>query len=91
MPPPLSPGIFAGRILDFDTTDSMAWEIEDALAALIGPLPTAPPKMIEDRRKLFIAISTGVIQHLKKHESEFVVTDPEPSSHTNPLVITLRT
>lgn len=88
MPPP---GLFAGRISDFETADSMAKEIEDALALLIGPLPTGPAKMVADRRKLFIAISTGMIQHLKKHESDFVVTDPAPSSHTNPLVITLRT
>lgn len=87
MPPP---GLFAGRILDFETADSMAKEIEDALAALIGPLPTAPPKMVADRRKLFIAISRGVIQHLKNHQSDFLVTDPEPSSHSNPLEIRLR-
>ncbi len=88
MPPP---GLFAGAISNFEVDDSMAKEIEDALAALLGPLPTAPPKMVADRRKLFIAISRGVIRHLKNHESDFVITDPVPSSHTNPLDIRLRT
>lgn len=87
MPPP--PGLFAGRIFEFETADSMAKEIEDALAVLI-PLPAGPQKMVDDRRKLFIAISQGVIRHLKKHQSDFVVTEPEPGVHVNPLDIRLR-
>lgn len=83
-------GLFAGATTNFDTDDSMAKEIEDALAALIGPLPTAPPKMVEDRRKLFIAISRGVIRHLKNHQGDFLITDPEPVSHLNSLNIRLR-
>ena len=83
-------GLFAGEISNFESNDSMAKEIEDALAALIGPLPNAPPGMVETRRKLFIAISRGVIRHLKNHESDFLVTDPEPHSHRNPLEIRLR-
>jgi hypothetical protein len=75
MPPPL--GLFAGAISGFEVTDSMAKEIEDALAALIGPLPTAPAKMVADRRKLFIAISRGVIQHLKNHERDFQIIDED--------------
>jgi hypothetical protein len=63
----------AGSLLNFDTIDvegdfSMAKEIEIALAALIGPLPSAPEKLVNDRRVLFVAIATGVINHLKNKQ-----------------------
>ena len=64
--------VFAGRLDDFD--DSMAEEIEIALNALSGPLPSAPDKLVVDRRKLFIAISRGVINHLSKHQAAVEVT-----------------
>jgi hypothetical protein len=64
--------VYAGRLEDFD--DSMAQEIEIALNALSGPLPSAPPKTVEDRRKLFIAIANGVIKHLKNHQAAVQVT-----------------
>ena len=56
--------LYAGTQVDFN--DSMAKEIEDALDQLIGPLPSAPQKLVEDRRALFIAIANGVINHLEK-------------------------
>jgi hypothetical protein len=59
--------LYAGKLTDFN--DSMAKEIEDALADLIGPLPSAPEKLMNDRRALFIAISNGVINHLKKKQA----------------------
>jgi hypothetical protein len=52
----------------------MANEIEIALNALSGPLPTAPQKVVDDRRKLFIAISRGVINHLKNHQAAIHIT-----------------
>ena len=68
--------IYAGTLADFD--DSMAQEIENALASasLLGPLPSAPQKLVDDRRKLFIAIANGVINHLEKHpEAIEVIVD----------------
>ena len=64
--------VYAGTLADFD--DSLAEEIEIAMAALSGPLPSAPPKLVEDRRKLFIAIARGVINHLKKHQAAVEIT-----------------
>lgn len=59
--------LYAGTLADFN--DSMAKEIEDALAELIGPLPSAPEKLVNDRRALFIAIADGVINHLKNKQA----------------------
>jgi hypothetical protein len=60
--------LYAGSLADFDSpdpeNDSMAREIEKALVDLLGPLPSAPQKLVDDRRALFIAISRGVINHL---------------------------
>jgi len=64
--------VFAGRLNDFD--DSLAEEIEIAMNSLSGPLPSAPPKLVDDRRKLFIAIANGVIKHLQKHQAAVQVT-----------------
>ena len=49
----------------------MARAIEDSLTQLLGPLPSAPLSLVEDRRALFIAISRGVINHLKSREAAF--------------------
>ena len=59
--------LYAGTLTDFN--DSMAKEIEDALADLIGPLPSAPKKLVNDRRALFIAIANGVINHLQNRQA----------------------
>jgi len=59
--------LYAGTLTSFN--DSMAKEIEDALATLIGPLPSAPEKLVKDRRALFIAIANGVINHLKNKQA----------------------
>jgi hypothetical protein len=64
--------LYAGTLADFN--DSMAKEIEDALAVLMGPLPSAPQKLVDDRRKLFIAIANGVINHLKDKQDAFEIT-----------------
>jgi len=64
--------VYAGRLEDFD--DSLAQEIESAMNALSGPLPSAPQKMVDDRRKLFIAIANGVINHLKNHQAAIHIT-----------------
>lgn len=59
--------LYAGTPADFD--DSMAKDIENALTDLIGPLPSAPEKLVNDRRALFIAIANGVINHLKNKQA----------------------
>ena len=64
--------LYAGTQADFN--DSMAMEIEDALAKLIGPLPSAPQNLVEDRRALFIAIANGVINHLEKKQAALKIT-----------------
>lgn len=64
--------LYAGTIGDFD--DSMAQEIEIALNALMGPLPSAPQKFVDDRRRLFIAIANGVITHMQKHQASFEIS-----------------
>lgn len=64
--------LFPGTLSNFN--DSMAKSIEDALEDLIGPLPAAPPEVIADRRKFFIAIAEGVIRHLQAKEDAFEIT-----------------
>jgi len=64
--------LYAGKLTDFN--DSMAQEIEIALDNLIGPLPSAPQKLVDDRRALFIAIARGVITHLQKKQDAFEIT-----------------
>jgi hypothetical protein len=62
--------LYAGKLgTPADFNDSMAKEIEDALTDLIGPLPSAPDKLVHDRRALFIAIANGVINHLQKKQA----------------------
>jgi hypothetical protein len=71
--------LYPGTLANFN--GSMAKSIEDALAGLIGPLPSAPPAAVTDRRVLFIAIAEGVIRYLKQNEAAFTVTvDIGPSN-----------
>jgi hypothetical protein len=64
--------LYAGTLVDFN--DSMAKEIEDALTGLLGPLPSAPEKLVNDRRALFIAIANGVINHLRNKQAAVEIT-----------------
>jgi hypothetical protein len=56
-------------------TVSMARDIEAALEQLIGPLPLDDKP--EPRRKLAIAIATGVINHLMNNANAFTVQVPD--------------
>jgi hypothetical protein len=78
--------LYAGTMEHFD--DSMAKAIEDALVQLLGPLPTAPEKVVHDRRALFIAISRGVINHLKSKQAALKIDFHIGSAHvvTNPNI-----
>lgn len=77
--------LYAGSLSDFKdingdpidfavVVDSMTKEIEKALVALIGPLPSAPQKLVDDRRVLFVAIANGVINHLKNKQAAVEIT-----------------
>lgn len=61
-------------------TVSMAREIEAELEKLIGPLP--PDDKPEPRRKLAIAIATGVINHLANNANAFTVQVPHVTGPT---------
>jgi len=76
--------LYAGTLADFN--DSMAKEIEEALAELMGPLPSAPEKLVNDRRALFIATATGVINHLKNNQAALEIQFDVGTIHvtTNP-------
>jgi hypothetical protein len=78
--------LYAGTLADFN--DSMAKEIEDALADLMGPLPSAPEKLVNDRRALFIAIANGVINHLKNKQAALEIEFDVGAVHvtTNPNI-----
>lgn len=75
--------VYAGTLADFD--DSLAQEIEIALNALSGPLPSAPQKAVDDRRKLFIAIAKGVITHLQKHQAAVEITLDGGGNHVTTI------
>jgi hypothetical protein len=64
--------LYAGTLDDFN--DSMAKDIEDAMATLLGPLPPAPPQLVRDRRALCIAIANGVIKHLERKEAALEIS-----------------
>jgi hypothetical protein len=78
--------LYAGTLTDFD--DSMAKAIEDALVQLLGPLPSAPPALVDDRRKLFIAISRGVINHIRAKQAALQIDFDVGPTHvtTNPVI-----
>lgn len=63
--------LYAGQLATFDLESSMARSIEQAMATLMGPLPTAPQELVNDRRRLLLAIARGVIEHLKQQEDAF--------------------
>ena len=75
--------LFAGSLATFDTEDSMAREIERAVQQTMG-LPPADPV---ERRRFFIAIARGVIQHLKQAQAAFdiaVTVGTHSTVHVHP-------
>jgi hypothetical protein len=69
--------LYGGTLADFDSTDNMAKEIECAFAAvrllagITDPLPSGA--RANDMRMMFVAIATGVINHLKNNPAAFAV------------------
>ena len=71
---------------------SMAQAIEQSLNALLifdgkDPLPTTETDEPRDRRRLFIAIAQGVIDHLQANADAFEITHHEGDSITHDLEI----
>ncbi len=62
--------LYAGSLADFDTADSMAKAIEDALVGL-GVHFSGNPK---DRRVMFLGIAQGVINHLHAKQDALQVS-----------------
>jgi hypothetical protein len=82
--------LYAGSLADFN--DSMAQAIENSLNALIGPLPSAPQKLVDDRRALFIAISQGVINYMAAKQAALKIDfDVGPVHVTTNPVLQVRT
>ncbi len=69
--------LYGGTLANFDSTDNMAKEIENAFAAvrlsagITDPLPSGA--RANDMRMMFVAIATGVINHLKNNPKAFAV------------------
>ena len=69
--------LYGGTLANFDSTDNMAKEIENAFAAvrlsagITDPLPSGAGA--NDMRMMFVAIATGVINHLKNNPKAFAV------------------
>ena len=82
----MAPQLYAGKLTDFN--DSMAQAIENALNDLIGPLPSAPPDLVDKRRALFIAIAQGVIDHLASKQAALQIDFNVGLVHvtTNPVL-----
>lgn len=69
----LKPGALNGETLE---AGSMARAIEDAMVALeVIKLDDETPDAAETRRKAFVAIATGVINHLKANLEVVVTAD----------------
>ncbi len=70
--------LYGGTLGDFDVTDNMAREIENAFramrvaAGITQPLPSG--SNAQDMRIMFLAIARGVIQHLVNNPGAFQVT-----------------
>lgn len=69
----LKPGTLNGETLE---AGSMARAIEDAMVALeVIKLDDETPDAAESRRKAFVAIATGVVNHLKANLEVVIAAD----------------
>ena len=88
----LDPGAIDNNTGDFINPDCMAKDIFDAMNQLM-PLPQSqlPPDTLHEiqktQRLLAIAISTGIIEYLKAHDSDFKITVNPPGLYTATLII----
>jgi hypothetical protein len=69
--------LYGGTLGDFDSSDNMAKEIENAFAAMraAAGITEALPTGInaQDMRIMFLAIARGVIQHMANNPNAFQV------------------
>lgn len=65
--------LYAGKIADFANSMAEAMEKELRTLNIAAGLGDLPDVNIEDRRRLFIAIAKGVIQHLKDNQGAFKI------------------
>lgn len=74
--------LYCGTLADFDTSDNMAKEIENAFAFIRSQAPPIGAGITQslpsganaqDMRLLFIAIARGVIQHIVNNPQAFLV------------------
>jgi hypothetical protein len=78
--------LYGGTIGDFDSADNMAKEIENALKAVRAAngitqlLPTGDNA--KDMRMTFIAIATGVINHIMNNPAAFAVQVTDVAGNT---------
>lgn len=69
--------LYGGTLGDFDSSDNMAREIQNAFVAMRAaagitePLPTGINA--QDMRIMFLAIARGVIQHMANNPTAFQV------------------
>lgn len=69
--------LYGGTLGDFDSSDNMAREIQNAFVAMRAsagitePLPTG--LNAQDMRIMFLAIARGVIQHIANNPTAFQV------------------
>lgn len=79
--------LYGGSLTDF--ADSLAAEIEEALADVRLEAGLDVPPDDDDRRMLFIAIARGVVAHLKKKEAAFAIRVESPLPRdTHPTIAT---
>jgi hypothetical protein len=66
--------------------DSMAQRIEDAYWALLAPAQrfdrSTNSEQDRDRRRMFVAIAQGVVEHMHDHQGAFRI-EPDSTSPTN--------
>ena len=66
---------------------SMAKDIETAMAAFVPPPPDDKP---DERRKFFMGLATGIINHLQNHQAAFTVQVPNVGGPTQTVSPTIK-
>jgi hypothetical protein len=66
---------------------SMAKDIETAMAVFIPPPPDDKP---DERRKFFMGLATGIINHLQNNQSAFTVQVPDVGGPTTTASSTIK-
>jgi len=93
---PLNPGNFPnGNVSDYSAfTGSMAAAMDEALRVLMTtdgmpPLSTDPNDPdVRHRRRLFVAIARGVVEHLAANDDSFRISLPDGSVVTPDIQVT---